>query len=572
MKKQILIGSDDFKKLIERNFYFADKSFLIEELCQHKSEVCLFTRPRRFGKSLAISMLKNFFKIGSDKSLFNGLKISDNRKLCQKYQGNFPVISMTLKGISDNTYGKAFRDFAFLIGHLVDEFDYLLHSPRLEEKEKNTLKLLMSLSYQRIDDAETENTIVKESLKTLCGMLYKHHQIKPIVLIDEYDVPLAQAFYNGYYDEMISLIRGFFNNGLKSNPNLEFAVLTGCLKISKESIFTGMNNLKVFTVADNNCSTAFGFTDDEVKGLLDDYNLSERYADVKKWYDGFRIGKNSMFSPWDVLQFVQDASPDKDLKPKYYWTASSSNDIIKVLLQKAGRTAKEEIEQLISGRTVTKAIKHEITYNELYSTVDNVWSVMLSTGYLTILGEDDDGRSILAIPNYEIRKLYIEKIEEWFKETTSKDEKTLTEFQSAFFEGDAEKIERLFNNYMMATIGLRDEARHDEYKESFYHGVLLGLLSTPNFQGVVVKSNQEAGLGYCDIYMKSCDDSIGVIIEVKYPSDKTMEASCDEALAQIETRQYDKIFDSQITKAIHKYAIACHKKHCKVKGKKAQHE
>lgn len=569
-KKQLPVGFDIFDDIIRNNFYYIDKTGLIEEMFANKSSVYLFTRPRRFGKSLNISMLKHFFSLDSDKSLFDGLKISENKELCEKYQNKFPVISLTLKSVQGNNFTFARNMFQATVGDEASKFDFLLESNKLNAKEKKTYRQLIELNTtNKAMDApiyEMNDSILGKSLLILSQLLYKHYGIKPIILIDEYDVPLAQAFYNNYYDEMVALVRSFFDNGLKTNNNIEFAVLTGCLRISRESIFTGMNNLKVYTVTQNKFSNRFGFTEDEVKELLAYYGRENRYEDAKKWYDGFRIGDQSMFSPWDVICFAQDIRDDETARAESYWTETSSNDIISTLLLKADEKVKSEIETLISDGTVTKHIKQSITYGELYKTVDNIWSVMLSTGYLTILDIDERENCTLAIPNYEIKRVYVEKIKEWFKESLSSQTKTLTQFQQAFLEGNTEYIGNTFNQFLRNTVTLHSSSRQKLQMESFYHGILLGLLSSEYFKSLVVKSDFEAGKGYCDICITSEDLRTGAIIEIKYSkTDRGMEKACDTALRQIERRKYTDVFNRRQTKTIYKYGIACRQKYCVVK-------
>ena len=441
-------------------------------------------------------------------------------------------------------------------------------SPMDEDKDNYRQLIELNKTNKAMDAPmyEMNDSVLGKSLLILSQLLYKHYGIKPIALIDEYDVPLAQAFYNGYYDRMITLVRSFFDNGLKTNNNIELAVLTGCLRISRESIFTGMNNLKIYTVSQKKFSTCFGFTESEVKELLAYYGCENRYEDAKKWYDGFKIGNQSVFSPWDVICFAQDIKNNETAKAESYWTETSSNDVISTLLSKADEKVKAEIETLIDGGTVTKKIRQSITYGELYKTIDNIWSVMLSTGYLTILNIDEKENYTLTIPNYEIKKVYIEKIKDWFKESLSSQTETLTDFQQAFLDGNTEYIEDTFNQFLRKTVTLHSSSRQKLQMESFYHGILLGLLSSEYFDSLVVKSDFEAGKGYCDICLTSEDLKTGAIIELKYSkTDKGMEKACDTALRQIERRKYTDVFNRRATKTIYKYGIACRQKYCVVK-------
>ena len=569
-KKQLPVGRDNFEDIIRRDLYYVDKTELIEEMFANESSVYLFTRPRRFGKSLNMSMLNYFFSMDSDKTLFDGLKISKNKEICEKYQNKYPVISMTLKGVQGNNFIFAKNMFQATVGDEARKFKFLLNSPKLDVDDKDSYRKLIELNKtNKAMDApiyEMNDSILGKSLLILSQLLYKHYGVKPIILIDEYDVPLAQSFYNNYYDKMVTLVRSFFDNGLKTNNNIEFAVLTGCLRISRESIFTGMNNLNVYTVLEDKFSNRFGFTNEEAKELLAYYGAENRLEDAKKWYDGFNIGGNAMYSPWDLLLFAQEVRDNNTARPRSYWTETSSNDIICTLLSKADEKVISDIETLISGGTVTKQIKQSITYGELYKTVENIWSVMLSTGYLTILNIDEKENCTLAIPNYEIKKVYIEKIKEWFKISLSSQTETLTKFQQAFLEGNTEYIENTFNQFLRNTVTLQSTSRQKLQMESFYHGILLGLLSSEYFTSLVVKSDFEAGKGYCDICITSQDLRTGAIIELKYSkTDKGMEKACDTALRQIERRKYTDVFNRRQTKTIYKYGIACRQKYSVVK-------
>lgn len=572
-KKQLPVGTDNFENVIRKGLYYVDKTDFINEIFANESSVYLFTRPRRFGKSLNMSMLKYFFSIDADKSLFDGLKISKNKKLCEKYQNKYPVINLTLKSISDNKYSGAFRAFAFLIGYTALQYSFLRKSDKLSKEDISSLNRLIYYYNNSIEASkiEEEEEVIKTSLKVLTGLLYKHYGVKPIVLIDEYDVPLAQAFYNKYYDDMITLIRGFFDNGLKTNDNIEFAVLTGCLRISRESIFTGMNNLKVFTVSQENFSTCFGFTENEVREMLKYYDRESRYEDAKKWYDGFNIGNNAMFSPWDVICFAQDIKNNETANAESYWTETSSNEIIRTLLEKASKKeiidkVSEELETLVAGGVVAKNIVQAVTYKDLYDSIDNIWSVMLSTGYLTIKGYDKDGNILLSIPNNEIRLVYIEKIMKWTKTLWNQGSKDLNSLAKAFLAGEPEKAEEILNGFLDSTISIRDSMGMQDSKESFYHGVILGMLSNEGKSGYSVLSNREAGNGYLDICLFTKNKKTGAILEIKLAkSDDDYDNTCNKALEQIEKRDYSKVFRPIVTKTVYKYGIGCRLKYCQIK-------
>ncbi len=574
-KKQLPVGTDNFEEVIEKDFYYVDKTELINEMFENQSKVYLFTRPRRFGKSLNLSMLKHFFGINANKSLFDGLKINKNKKLCDKYQNKYPVISITLKSIQGNSYIFARNMFQATIGDKAREFDYLLESSKLNETDKESFKQLIKLNTtnKSIDAPmyEMNDTLLGKSLLILTSLLYKHYGIKPIILIDEYDVPLAQAFYNNYYNDMITLIRSFFDNGLKTNDNIEFAVLTGCLRISKESIFTGMNNLNVYTVSSKEFSTSFGFTINEVKEMLTYYNRENRFDDAKNWYDGFNIGGNAMFSPWDLVCFTQKIRNDAYAKAESFWTETSSNEIIRTLLDKARdkgsiEAVSNDLERLIAGGTIAKNIVQAITYKDLHDSVDNIWSVMLSTGYLTINGYDKDGNIILSIPNYEIKKAYIEKIQQWFKTCWNQEYQYFNSLAQAFLSGETEKAEEILNEFLVKTISIRDTMGIEDSKESFYHGLILGMLSNEGKSGYSVISNREAGNGYLDICLFTDNRKIGAILEIKLAKNDTdFDNACNKALEQIEKRDYKKIFRPIITKTVYKYGIACRQKLCQIK-------
>ena len=573
MLKRLPIGYDIFDDVIKKDFYYVDKTLFISDLVKNGSLVNLFTRPRRFGKSLNMSMLRHFFSIGADKTLFNGLKISDDKEFCEKYQGKFPVISISLKCVEGNNYDVARNLLLSMVTRVANDYRYILESNRLDQSDKEDFVRVLNL-YKSDEKADKEmrkknDGTLGESFYILSKILYKHFNKKTIILIDEYDVPLASGFYNGYYDNIISLIRNFFSNALKTNEYLELAVLTGCLRIAKESIFTGLNNFKVFTVSDKDFSSSFGFTHSEVYEMFKYYGVEDKFEAAKKWYDGYHIGDNHIFASWDVINYASILRNYPEENPSSYWAQTSSNRIIKTLLEMVDENIVTDLETLTSGGTVTKNIKHDITYNELYSSVDNIWSVMLATGYLTVIEKkysDIEEYCVLAIPNYEIRKVYKEQIEEWFKYGLKNKKTQLTELQKAFLSGDAETAENVFNDFLINTISLRDDMQQEDAKESFYHGILLGLLSSEYAKGCLVRSNKEAGKGYCDIYLTSSDRKTGAIIELKLAkSDDEFDSTCDKALEQINSRQYTDVFRPIITKTIYKYGISCRQKYCRIK-------
>ena len=558
-KKKLPVGIEFFDELIRQDFYYVDKTELIVDLLQNWGKVNLFTRPRRFGKSLNMSMMKSFFEIGSDKTLFDGLKISGERELCEKYMGQFPVISLSLKGVEGRGYQDAVVSMKQVIGTEASRFAFLNESPNLSCNEKE-----MYLGYVRVENGiyAMSDEALPVALKNLSFLLSKHYGKQVILLIDEYDVPLDKAFQHGYYDEMVLLIRTLFGNVLKTNPSLYFAVLTGCLRISKESIFTGLNNMKVLTITDVRFDEYFGFTDSEVKAMLNYYGLSEYYDAVKEWYDGYQFGKVGVYCPWDVISYCDNLIADQTALPEDYWSNTSGNSIVRRFINKANVKTKNEIEKLIAGETIVKDIRQDLTYNELDKSIDNLWSVLFTTGYLTQRGREDAKRYQLAIPNREIRELFITQIWEWFRDTTAKDSSKLDMFCAAFPAKNVEKIEELFSDYLWSTISIRDTAVANEKKENFYHGILLGLLG--HMENWMVKSNAESGIGYSDILVEIPENRMGVVIEMKYAENGNMDAACVEALEQIEDKQYAMKLKSDGMWTIIKYGIACFKKDCKV--------
>ena len=557
--KKIPVGIENFQDMRKFNFYYIDKTNLIEQLLDNWSKVTLFTRPRRFGKTLNMSMLRSFFELGTDKSLFDGLYISKNKELCEEHMGKYPVIFFSLKSVEGLKFENARYRIIEMIGREAQRYEFLAESDKLSENEKAQYKALIALDngkYTMDDD------ILISGIQMLSHLLYKHYGQKTVILIDEYDVPLDKAFENGYYKEMVSLIRGIFGMALKTNDSLQFAVLTGCLRISKESIFTGLNNFEVLSILNTQYDEAFGFTDGEVKQILEDYNLSDHYPDVKEWYDGYHFGNTDIYCPWDVIRYCKNLCADPVALPEDFWSNSSGNAMVRRFIDKADIRTKNEIERLIAGEDIEKDISQELTYDEIDKSIENLWSVLFTTGYLTHKGCTESGRYRLAIPNKEVRNLFIRKIREWFSDVTRNDGKTLEEFCNAFVDKDPRKIEQIFGDYLWNTISIRDTATTKAKKENFYHGILLGLLGYK--ASWLIKSNAESGTGYSDILVEVPDNRTGIVIELKYAEDGDMDAACSRALEQIEEKEYvDKLRQDGMRNFI-KYGIACFKKDCKV--------
>lgn len=553
-KKKIPIGIENFEEIRKEDFYYIDKTGFIVELLHNWGAVNLFTRPRRFGKSLNMSMLKHFFALNGDKSIFDGLEISKETVLCEEYMGKYPVVSISLKGMEAPDFERAFRMGARAVRRAAGEVQYLLESDKLSESDK--------LEYQRLLDSNMDESTFCDSLRILSEMLEKHHNTKVILLIDEYDVPLAKAYANEYYDQMISLIRSLLGEALKTNNSLKLAVLTGCLQISKESIFTGLNNLKVLTIADERFDEYFGFTDKEVRELLEYYEVPDHYEEVKRWYDGYQFGNVEVYCPWDVLNYCDRIRSEPHVQPENYWINTSSNDAVKRFIQEsANYTTKREIESLVAGETITKEIHQELTYPEMYQTIDNIWSLLFTTGYLTKRGKTVGRQMKLAIPNLEILDIYVTQIMEFFKENVREDGDTLDRFCDALKNEDAENVEKIFTEYLRKTISIRDTAVRTNMKESFYHGVLLGILGAKNRWSI--SSNREMGEGYADILAEPDTGDMGIIIEVKYAHDGDLDAACREALRQIEHTRYEDGLSDDGVENVLKYGIACYKKRCR---------
>ena len=555
--KKLPIGIENFEKLRQEDFYYIDKTRLIEQLLTRWGEVNLFTRPRRFGKSLNMSMLQSFFEIGKDKTLFDGLRISDNQELCEEYQGKFPVVSVSLKGINGATYEEARRFLIKTINEEARRLSVLSDSTELDETDHELLTQLKK--------KEMTNDSLVYSIRELTELLEKHYGSKVIVLIDEYDVPLAKANENGYYDEMVLLIRNLFENALKTNNSLKFAVLTGCLRIAKESIFTGLNNFKVYSITDKSFDETFGFTDAEVKELLRYYGQEKYYETVKEWYDGYRFGNVDVYCPWDVINFCSDHLADPGLEPKNYWANTSGNSVISHFIDSVGKPQKltrMELEQLVNGGIVQKEINSELTYKELYSSIDNLWSTLFMTGYLTQRGEPSGNRYNLVIPNREIRNIITNHILKMFKENVKDDGKTVSDLCDALLNQNPEKVELIFTEYMKKTISIRDTFARKPTKENFYHGLLLGILGFKENWSVM--SNRESGDGFGDILIRIEDEDVGIVIEVKYADDGNLQGECEKALQQIIDIRYTEALEQEGIHTIIKYGIACYRKKCKV--------
>lgn len=554
-KKKLPIGIENFEDIRKEDFYYIDKTGFIVELLQNWGAVNLFTRPRRFGKTLNMSMLEHFFSLNGDKSIFDGLEISKETALCEEYMGKYPVVSISLKGIDAPDFEMAFRMGARAVRRAASKVQYLLESDALSENDK--------LEYRSLLNSSMDESAFCDSLRILSELLEKHHGTKVIMLIDEYDVPLAKAHANGYYDQMIFLIRALLGEALKTNSSLKLAVLTGCLRISKESIFTGLNNLKVLTAADERFDEYFGFTDREVKELLEYYDLSGHYEEVKSWYDGYLFGNTQVYCPWDVLNHCDRIRSSPHARPENYWINTSSNDAVRRFIQESADTsARRDIERLVAGETVTKEIHQELTYPEIYRTIDNIWSLLFTTGYLTSRGKAEGRQMKLAIPNMEIRDVFKTQIMDFFKENVREDGDTLNRFCDALKNEDAESVEKIFNDYLRKTISIRDTAAGTDMKENFYHGVLLGILGVKTRWGI--SSNREMGEGYADILAEPDTGDMGIIIEVKYAHDGNLDAACRKALGQIRHTRYEDDLSDDGVENILKYGIACYKKRCRV--------
>ena len=566
MQTKLPMGIENFREIRTGGFYYVDKTGLIKTLLENPGKVNLFTRPRRFGKTLNMSMLKYFFEAGSDVMLFdNGtlfeeLEISKEKELCEEYMGKFPVISITLKGATGESFEDAKVMLRRIIGKEAMRFRFLLESDRIDDAERSQYEALVSMD--KTGAFTMSDELLKDSLQTLSQLLQRHYGQSVIMLIDEYDVPLDKAYQSGYYDSMVELVRILFGNAFKTNDSLKFAVLTGCLRISKESIFTGLNNFKVYTVKDVRYKEYFGFTDVEVRQMLEYYGFSGQYDSVKEWYDGYMFGNLGIYCPWDVINYCGDLRDGSVTEPQNYWVNTSSNDIIRRFLSRADAAARDEIELLINGGHVKKMVHQELTYRDLDSDIDNLWSILFTTGYLTQDGEDEEGISSLAIPNREIRWIYVQQIRKWFKDESRKDTRKLENLRRAFEGNDTVAIEKEFAFYLRKTISIRDTNVKKEMKENFYHGILLGLFG--NMDGWKVKSNAESGDGYSDISVEVEDQEIGIIIELKYAENAALDSACREALEQIYDNHYEEALADDGMTTIYRYGIACYKKRCRV--------
>ena len=558
--KRLPVGMDDFKEIRKSEFYYIDKTKLIEQVLENWSKVNLFTRPRRFGKTLNMSMLKCFFEIGTDTTFFDGLYISKNQALCEEYMGKYPVVLLSLKSVEGLTFEEARASLCELIAGEVRRFKFLEKSDRLDDDEKNAYHDLIFI--QNLKETIL-GTKLKFSLKKISELLYKHYGQKAIILIDEYDVPLDKAFQHGYYREMVTLIRGLFGEAFKTNDFLQFAVLTGCLRISKESIFTGLNNFKVYAANDLRYDEAFGFTNEEVKQLLADYYLEEHFAEVKEWYDGYHFGNADIYCPWDVINYVDDLVFDPQARPKSYWINSSGNELVKRFIDKADTTTRDEIEELIAGYAVEKRIRMDLTYDEIDNTIDNVWSVLFTTGYLTQEGREMDGIYRLIIPNKEVREVFVLQISEWFNRVVANDRASTEKINRGFLEGKTEDIQQELTHFLGESISVLDTKARNEEKEIFYHGILIGILKSN--VSWAVRSNRESGDGYADILIKPKNPDTGIVIELKYArSFKELDQACERALEQIKDRRYDEALREDGRNEVLAYGIAFWKKRCKV--------
>ena len=558
--KKLPVGFENFQEIRKLDFYYVDKTKLVEQLLENWSKVNLFTRPRRFGKTLNMSMLKSFFEIGTDTALFDGLYISQNEELCKEYMGKYPVIFLSLKGVDGLTFEEAQSALCELIAGEVRRFKFLLNSSRLDNNEKNIYRDLISLQGEQ---ETTLATKLKFSLKKISELLYQHYGQKTIVLIDEYDVPLDKAFQHGYYREMVALIRGLFGEALKTNDFLQFAVLTGCLRVSKESIFTGLNNFKVYSADDVRYDEEFGFTNEEVKKLLEDYNLQKHFTEVKEWYDGYRFGNADIYCPWDVINYVDDLVSEAKSQPKAYWINSSGNDLVKRFIDMADKTTKDEIEQLIVGEAVEKRIRLDLTYDEIDNSIDNLWSVLFTTGYLTKNGDVENGMYRLIIPNKEVREVFLLQIRDWFDQVVANDHASTEKINRGFLEGKTDDIQRELTMFLGETISVLDTKARNEEKEIFYHGILIGILK--NYSGWAVKSNRESGDGYADILLKPKNPDVGIVIELKYAhSMNELDKACKRAMGQIKNHRYDTELREDGRNDLLAYGIAFCKKRCKV--------
>ena len=566
MSKRLMlpVGIENFGEIRNKEYYYVDKTRLIEELLDGGNKVSLFTRPRRFGKTLNMSMLRSFFEVGTDASIFDGLYISSRTDLCEKHMGKYPVIFISLKGVQEISFDEVLKRFSYVIGSEADRFSFLEKSEKLTEREKSRYAALVNMER---GEYALERSVLVSSLKTLSELLYKHYGQKVIILIDEYDVPLDKAFQNGYYDEMVSLIRGLFGEALKSNDYLEFAVLTGCLRVSKESIFTGINNFKMLSITDARFDEEFGFTESEVKTMLEHYGLQSHISEMKKWYDGYRFGEADVYCPWDVINHVDRLRTESDAAPQAYWINSSGNGLVRRFIDKADQSTRDEIELLLSGGTIDKELHLELTYGEIDNSIENLWSVLFTTGYLTLVGKPEGGIYTLRIPNEEVKEVYKSQIREWFKAEVKREKKSLDPLWKALQEGDAPKAQEIINGFLSRTISIFDIKGTKKEKERYYTVFLTGiLLGNPDWG---VKAQRESGDGLPDIEIRPENPDEGIIIENKSMDRVTeLEGGCRKALEQIyEKRYYSSLVDDGRCD-IWGYGIAFYKKRCRVTAEK----
>ena len=562
MENELLLptGVEDFEEIRTEGYYYVDKTALIEQILDKRSKVTLFTRPRRFGKTLNMSMVQHFFEIGTDPALFDGLHISENAELCEKYMGKYPVISISLKGVDANSYGEAKLELAKVINREARRYRFLLNDSRMDFIDKELFTQLIN--------PQMEEYTLTNSLQDFTELLEKYFSQKVVVLIDEYDVPLAKAYENGFYDQMVLLIRKLFGNVLKTNNSLAFAVLTGCLRIAKESIFTGLNNFKVYSIANTEFDETFGFTDAEVMEMLNYYGLGNHFEEVKAWYDGYRFGNADVYCPWDVVNYCEDHKNNPNSELQNYWMNTSGNEVISHFVDSINdphMLTKSELELLVSGDTVVKHIDEMVTYKELYSNIDNLWSTLFMTGYLTQRGRDADGRYYLAIPNREICDIMIRRVLTLFRKSVSQNRELLRQFRNAMLAADADTMEHVLTKYMGKTISVRDSFTKS-IRENFYHGLLIGILG---LQGDwKATSNKESGDGFSDILVEVNEDDlhIGMVLELKYSkTEKALDKECNDALQQIEDKNYDHELREKGYTKILKYGIAFYHKKCRIK-------
>lgn len=559
MNRPLPIGIDDFEKLRDYNYYYVDKTLFIKELLDNRSEVALFTRPRRFGKTLSLSMLKYYFEKSFDREgrqidnsgLFEGLKIMDAGERYAKHMGQYPVISLSLKSAKQPNWGLAYECLKDEINKEFDRHSYILNSPYLNSADKK--------QFQEILDRQTQESYWVKSLEFLSKCLKKAFGKNVIILMDEYDVPLESAYFNGFYKQMTDFVRSLFESALKTNANLEFAVVTGCLRITKESIFTGLNNMEMVSILNVNYAEHFGFTQPEVTKFLADYQVMGKEKEIRDWYDGYLFGKTEVYNPWSVINYVKTAVLDPDAFPKPYWANTSSNHIVRELVEHADGSVKEEMEALIQGGTIEKPVHEEITYGDIHKTTDNLWNFLFFTGYLKKVGERQEDVTTwleLRIPNREVKYIYQNAILDWFEEGVKK--KDFTEFYQALLQKDIRTMEREISRNLMETISFYD------YREDYYHGFLAGLLKM--MDGYTIKSNRESGYGRSDLLMLSAPyDGIAVILELKVADTYALlEEKADEALRQIEEKRYDAELRLEGYHTFIKYGVAFYKKLCRV--------